>query len=307
MQTEQDNTSLIKEISSLEWYHTIDFGNGLVTPGHYDHRPYLKYYGIPEDLRGKRVIDIGAASGFFSFEFERRGASVLATDLPEWFDHDFGPNYLPDKNADQGRTYLHRPFELARQILGSKVERKKINIYDISPETVGMFDIAFCGSVLLHLTDPIKALRRIASITKEFAIIATAIDPRNSSLPLATFFGHYRGDAWWIPTRACLELMAASAGFVGIAWVSDFRLDYRDGTQATYHGVLHAYKSTSNWNSNVKHKDEVIKDYIASSSIEDQEQLKQEIADLRQKIRACEDDPLFRIAARLRRVFGRLP
>lgn len=56
-----------------------------------------------------------------------------------------------------------------------------------------------------------------------------------------------RCDGWWIPTRACLELMVVSAGFLGIEWVSDFRLDYRDGSPGPYHGVLHAYKTTDGW------------------------------------------------------------
>ena len=105
---------LVSVVQALEWYHTIDLGNGIVTPGHYDHRPYLCHYRLPDNLHGKRVIDIGTASGFFAFEFERRGASVLATDLPEWFDHDFGPSYQADKTVETGNVYLHQPFEVAR-------------------------------------------------------------------------------------------------------------------------------------------------------------------------------------------------
>ena len=149
MQLDQDIAALI---SSLPWYHTIDLGNGIVTPGHYDHRPYLHNYGLPDDLSGKSAIDIGAASGFFSFELERRGAHVTATELPGWMDHDFGPTYQLDQTPEQAQIYLQQPFEVARRALGSHVARKHINIYDISPETVGMFDIAFCGSVLIHLT-----------------------------------------------------------------------------------------------------------------------------------------------------------
>jgi len=164
-----------KEIDSLIWYHTLDLGEGLITPGIYDHRPYLKYYGIPEDLKGKRVLDIGAASGFFTFELERRGAQVVATELPSWLDHDVGPGYVPDRPLEVLEQYLHQPFLFAKKVLGSKAKLKKINIYELSPKKIGMFDLVFCGSLLLHLTDPIQALWRIASVTKEVAIIATAI------------------------------------------------------------------------------------------------------------------------------------
>ncbi len=245
-------------VASLDWYHTIDLGNGLVTPGHYDHRQYLKHYALPDKLAGKTVLDIGTASGFFAFEFERRGAQVTATDLPQWFDHDFGPQYQPDQTLETGQRYLHEPFDVAKQIIGSNVDKKLINIYDLSPETIGIFDIVFCGSLLVHLTDPTKALWNIASVTREKAIISTVITPENAEHPLAAFIGYHRGDVWWLPSRACLELMAVSAGFVGIEWVSEFRLDFRDGSAGPYHGVLHAYKTTDNWTPHTVHRDAII-------------------------------------------------
>ena len=82
---------LIEKINSFQWYHTIDFGNGLVTPGQYDHRPLLKYYGITQNLSGKTVLDVGVPHDFFPFEFERRGAKrVMATNraIPKY-------NYKP--------------------------------------------------------------------------------------------------------------------------------------------------------------------------------------------------------------------
>lgn len=233
-------------VDSVEWYHTIDLGNGVVTPGHYDHRPYLKYYGFPQNLNGKTVLDIGAASGFFSFEFERRGGLVTATDLPDWFEHDFGPIYEPDKTPQSGKYYLHRPFEIAKQVLDSQVSMKYINIYDISPNSLGVFDLVFCGSVLIHLTDPIRALWNIASVTKSKAIIATVITKEEANRPIATMTGHHSGDTWWAPTRTCLELMAVAAGFIGIEWVNEFQLNYRDRSYGPYHGILHVYKTTEN-------------------------------------------------------------
>ncbi len=298
METESELRSVIQ---GLEWYHTIDLGNGLVTPGHYDHRPYLEYYQIPNNLVGKKVIDIGTASGFFAFEFEKRGASVVATDLPQWFDHDFAPIYEPDKTQETGLIYLHQPFEVARHVLKSKVERRLINIYDLSPETVGMFDIAFCGSVLLHLTDPIKALWNIASITREMAIIATVIEREEPNRPIATFLGHHRGDTWWIPTRACLELMAAAAGFVGIAWVSEFQLDFRDGSAGPYHGVLHAYKTLENWRPGTRHRDEVLSEYRIHSNVS-VSQLQQEVEKLRAVVEMYEHSRTLRAANAIRRL-----
>jgi tRNA (mo5U34)-methyltransferase len=234
---------LRQQVDSLEWYHTIDLGHGIVTPGHYDHRPYLDFYGLSKDLSGKTVLDIGTASGFFAFEMERRGAKVTATDLPEWMAHDFGPNYRSEKTLEEAHSYMHDPFALAKHVLESKVEKREINIYDISPQTIGTFDLVFCSSVLLHLTDPIKALWRIQSVTKESAIIATAIWQEAGDIePLAAFAGH-RGTAWWIPNHAALEAMVQTAGFASWEWISEFRLDFRDGRPGLHHGVIRAWNT----------------------------------------------------------------
>ena len=226
----------------LIWYHTVDLGEGVVTKGIYDHRPYLNHYGFPADLHEKTVLDVGAASGFFSFEFEKRGGTVTATDLPRWMDHDFAPEYEPDLTPAAAESYLRDPFLFARARLGSKVERKEINIYDLSPDTAGTFDLVFCGSVLLHLTDPVRALWRLRSVTREggTAVLATAIHDDPSSEPRAVFVGNAKAFTWWLPNRAGFEAMVGSAGFSAIEWVSQFRLDFADGRPGHLHGVIRA-------------------------------------------------------------------
>jgi hypothetical protein len=55
-------------------YHKFDFGNNLVIDGENDMVKYLHHYGIPEDLTGKTVLDIGTSTGFFPFKCaEKRG------------------------------------------------------------------------------------------------------------------------------------------------------------------------------------------------------------------------------------------
>jgi tRNA (mo5U34)-methyltransferase len=245
-------------IDSVPWYHTIDLGNGLSTPGAYDHRPYLPLYGLPTDLSGKTALDIGSASGFFSFELERRGAAVTAVDLPTWDAHDFGPNYQPDLSAAEADIYLTQPFEIAHRALNSTVQKKYMTVYDVTPDTVGMHDLVFCGSLLIHLTDPIQALWNIARVTQELAIIATPIVPDEPHRPIATLVGHERGDGWWLPTRTCLELMALSAGFGAIEWHSEFRLDFRDGSPGPYHGVLHAFKDPARRSPRARLREEIL-------------------------------------------------
>ena len=137
-------------VSGVRWYHTIDFGQGLVTAGVDDTLYRLARLDFPPSLDGRSVLDIGAWDGFFSFEAERRGAArVLASDWYSWH----GPGW----GTKAG-------FELARTILGSRVEDIDIDVMDLSPERVGTFDVVLFLGVLYHLPHPLLALERIASV-----------------------------------------------------------------------------------------------------------------------------------------------
>src|ERR687895_1108727 len=75
---------LRRRLGEIDWYHTQELAPGLVTPGMFDLRPYVDRYGLPEDLSGKRCLDVGTFEGFWAFELERRGAEVVAIDLPHF-------------------------------------------------------------------------------------------------------------------------------------------------------------------------------------------------------------------------------
>jgi tRNA (mo5U34)-methyltransferase len=117
---------------------------------------------FPQDLRGKSVLDIGAWDGFFSFEAEKRGASrVLAVDSYAW----------------NGSTWGSKAgFELARRVLNSKVEDLEIEVLDLSPEKVGVFDVVLFLGVLYHMRHPLLALERVSSVTGELLILETVAD-----------------------------------------------------------------------------------------------------------------------------------
>jgi tRNA (mo5U34)-methyltransferase len=129
---------LKNEVAKIRWLHSIDLGNGIVTPGwERNTASRLQELMIPDDLRGMTVLDIGAWDGFFSFEAERRGAKrVLATDFDSWV----------------GKTWGSKAgFELARRALNSNVEDMTIDVVELSPERVGVFDLVLFLGVLYHL------------------------------------------------------------------------------------------------------------------------------------------------------------
>jgi tRNA (mo5U34)-methyltransferase len=246
---------LIALVPKIHWYHTIDLGNGLVTPGTYDHRPYLAAYGFPADMAGMKVLDVGRASGFFSFEFERRGADVLAVELPSPLQKDFvGGDFTrgikteerTDKEGGEHAEYGGRPdFMTAHRLLESRVRSLYCSIYELSPEKMSgeTFDLVFLGSILNHLAHPIAALRAVRSVTKGLLVVANPFEPeRRQSNPVAHFVGRNARSLtnWWIPTIACMQEMLIASGFADVRLVTrNLSLKMRSGSTSP-HFVMHA-------------------------------------------------------------------
>lgn len=206
------------------WYHTIELGDGLVSKGVYDHRPIVDSYGIPKSLEGKTVLDVGTADGFFAFEMERRGAArVVAIDLASIGDCDWVPRMKVRIGAVSNDHSWPARFGMAHAMRGSRVDHRFCSIYDLSPYTVGRFDIVFCGSLLLHLQNPLQALMNIRSVTDEMAIIETTVErdleEQAPGRPLMVFgspdteLEHGEHNVHWRFTTAALQRMLAYADF----------------------------------------------------------------------------------------------
>ncbi len=202
------------------WYHTVELGDGLVSKGIYDHRPIVDCYGLPESLRRKTALDVGTSDGFWAFELERRGADrVVAIDIPRYEDFDWLP-WIKESLGARGALTRSR-FDLAHAMRRSRVEYQTCSVYDLSPDRVGTFDVVFCGSLLLHLQNPLRALVNIRSVTRELAVIETMVDPKLDAYDRPWLaFGHRHaeerlGEAavyWRFSTRALREMMEY-AGF----------------------------------------------------------------------------------------------
>ncbi|MFQ5503626.1 MAG: methyltransferase domain-containing protein [Planctomycetota bacterium] len=204
----------VQEVSS--WYHAIDLGDGIQTPGPFHMASFLSHYEFPDRMDGMRVLDVGASNGYFSFEFERRGAEeVVALDLPTWGSHDWTPRYRESYAAKEQaeRDYIDREamragFDLVKEALGSRRVRKvEMAIYDIAPETLGRFDFVFSGSMLMHVRDPILGIQRLRSIAKDTARLVISISTTMPDVnePLARFCGEWDQCNWWQMNPRCLK------------------------------------------------------------------------------------------------------
>jgi tRNA (mo5U34)-methyltransferase len=198
-----DVAELRRAVAQVRWFHRIDLGDGVVTPGDDDTPEKLKTLHLPEDLRGTTVLDIGAWDGFFSFEAERRGAArVLATDDFCWGGDGWGTK---------------AGFDLARRALGSKVESAEMGVLELSPETAGVFDLVLFLGVLYHMRHPLLALERVASVTGRQLILETGVDMTWFKKPLISFYpgAEAVGDPtnWCGPNPAAVVAMLKVVGF----------------------------------------------------------------------------------------------
>ena len=204
---------LVKSVP--HWHHTFHFPGGVSTDGNYDPRGLLKQIELP-DLTGMRVLDVGTRDGFFAFACERAGArEVVAVDHVD-------PNVTG--------------FAAARRILESKVEYVRENIYQISREKYGGFDLILFLGVLYHLRDPLLALDRLRSVCDGRMVVESlvcdtrlftgfeqtttleAIAPALASIPIAQFLpsGRFHRDPTnkWVPNLTGLIALVEDAGFL---------------------------------------------------------------------------------------------
>ena len=196
------------------WFQRIELAADLAAPGWSDPKSEkLPYFGLPEDMSGMRVLDIGCAEGFFSFEAERRGASeVIAIDA------------FPDSV---------RRFNICRNALNSKATAFLTNVYDLSARRFGTFDLVMFFGVLYHLRHPLLALEKIESVCSGNLLLQTANfeDPALGDTGAAKFhpFGIQSGPpekpmfdptVFWIPNATCVRDMLRHVGFRNVEQIS---------------------------------------------------------------------------------------
>lgn len=228
------------------WHQTIELGDGLVSSGEHDLRTLVELYGLPESLEGKTALDVGTSDGFWAFEMEQRGARrVVAIELGRWGDSDWLP-WIRESKAGLLQQASRPRFDIAHAMRGSRVEHKVCSVYELSPDTVGTFDVVVCAAQLIHVQNPMKALVNIASVTREMAIIGTVVEKRIQSeyadRPWLRFghrdFENTLGEAgiyWRFSTRGLQELMEY-CGFASTRPMKPFHLPKTEFTVATVIG-----------------------------------------------------------------------
>jgi 2-polyprenyl-3-methyl-5-hydroxy-6-metoxy-1,4-benzoquinol methylase len=148
-----DEAEIKRRVSQYSFYHTIPLTSTIVTPGNPAHlQSQANITRVIEglDLRGKKVLDVGCRDGFFSFMAERRGASeVIGIDI----------------NHSKAAVEFLIPY------FDSRCQIHEMNLYDLTPNTFGLFDVVFFAGVLYHLRYPFWALKVLKDVLKPSSVL----------------------------------------------------------------------------------------------------------------------------------------
>ena len=201
------------------FYHVMDLPQVGRVGGQWDLRDTVDAYLGGFDFRGKRALDVGAASGFPTFEMEKRGAGVVSFDIGEDVDWDIAP-FVSDFDLAQARQVKRESRErmvngywLAHRLLKSSARAFYGDIYAL-PEALGSFDVVVMGSVLLHLRDPVQALYSASRLSREAIVIADHYF--ESPRPVMEFIPDLKiqlVDTWWRISESCMSAMLQMVGF----------------------------------------------------------------------------------------------
>jgi tRNA (mo5U34)-methyltransferase len=187
-------------LSTKGWYHSIELPDGQVVQGMIGIdalQGRLAAFPIPRDLTGKRVLDVGAWTGWCSFEMERRGAQVVAVDCVEF-----------------------EEFREAHRMIGSRVDYRILDVEELTPQSVGLFDYVLFFGVLYHLRNPLLGLEKICALTRDTAFVETFVTDDGAAPCVMEFYetNELGGqiDNWFGPSVVCAEALCRAAGFARV-------------------------------------------------------------------------------------------
>ncbi len=217
---------LLKNIKSFDyWHYPFDLGNGILVDPTYDYRAEkvveLQNFVWPivlercgGSLNGLRVLDIACNSGFWSLEAHKAGAEKV-------MGFDARPEYVEQAS-------------LVRDAMGinpQKVGYQKMDIYDLSPETVGEeYDLVLLFRVLNHLSNPLQVLQQIRSVCRGYLVADIRLI--NDESPFLYVSPEHRDEGplkgvdiglSLRPSRSAVELMLTHSGVTEVKAIAPSR------------------------------------------------------------------------------------
>jgi O-methyltransferase len=217
-------------LSQCQFYHTMNLPEvGKVSGfegGNWDLQPHLDDLLGGIDFKGKRVLEIGPASGLLTFEMERRGASVVSIEIPPNHKYDVVPYFEMKTDwqaaVERGWVPLTNSYWFAHEKNKSSAQVVYWGACDIDQIDIGEFDISLMSNMLLHNRDPLKIMQNCARITREKCVVIDIVEHalEGSSWPLLKFqpnpnaaAGQEDWNQWWRLSSHFVKSYLAVMGF----------------------------------------------------------------------------------------------
>jgi hypothetical protein len=217
-------------LEDCDFYHSVELPQGR-QEGVWDLVSRFDDYVAHEALGGRSLLDVGTASGFLTFEAEKRGAvvtSLEAASSDSWHQLPIrGIPFVDDHAAwriaaDMALERWKNSYWLCHRELGSRARCFYGDLHDLSP-AFGSFDVVLIGQVLIHLPDGIAALRAAASVCRDRIIIVEG--SFRDDAPVAALSG--RADmpeiayAWYQYSHGWYREILAMLGFRTVSISAD--------------------------------------------------------------------------------------
>jgi SAM-dependent methyltransferase len=210
----------VDDLADCYFYHTMELpGHGVIEGRDWDLRGGVDEYLGKVDFDGQRVLEIGPASGFLTFEIEKRGADVVSVEVTAEHGWDFVP--YPAQKLEEVfgprrivMQQLKNSYWFSRAALHSKARVYYGDVYNL-PAALGQFDIAVMGSVLLHCRDPLRIVEQCGKMART-VIITDMFYPDLEGTPvcrLAPSAQNFLWHTWWHFSTQFFTQFLAVMGF----------------------------------------------------------------------------------------------
>jgi len=210
----------VDNVADCYFYHTMELpGHGVIEGRDWDLRGGVDEYLGKVDFAGQRVLEIGPASGFLTFEMEKRGADVVSVEVTDEHGWDFVP--YPDARLEEVwaprrivMQQLKNSYWFSHAAVQSKAKVYYGDAYNL-PAALGEFDIAVMGAVLLHCRDPLRMVEQCGKRARTL-IIVDKFHQDLEGAPVCRLTPtpqNFRWDTWWHFSTQFFTQFLAVMGF----------------------------------------------------------------------------------------------
>lgn len=197
----------VESLDECLFYHTLDLPGVGTVRGFWDIRGREAEYLGHVEFGGRRVLEVGPASGQMSFFMERQGAEVVAVDVTEDHAWEFFWD-LPDPAPGDLRAVfemnrgnierIKNSWWFSHRAFHSKVRAHYRKGYELPPE-LGEFDVSVLACVMLHTKYPVRLLENCARVTRDLMVVVEPFRERQFAQSGCEFLpvGRRWWDSWW--------------------------------------------------------------------------------------------------------------